>query len=248
MTRLAWNADGQRYFEAGVDHGVLYVDGLGVPWNGLISVSETIDGGSIRPFYIDGVKYKDLRQSEEFRAELTAYTYPDEFQACEGVLPVRMGLYSTMQRKKDFGLCYRTSVGNDIEGVGHAFKLHLIYNCKTSPSDRDFESIGEDVEPFNFRWNIVARPEVFAGLKPTPNFVIDSREIPPDLLMDILDVLYGTSTTPARLPSVGELLSIFNNYQAVGFDAGHLTEEYFATFDAGRVGDPYTSTIDGGEL
>lgn len=248
MTRLVWNADGARFFEAGVDHGVLYVDGLGVPWNGLISVNESTDGGDITARYIDGVKYKDVRAAEEFRAEIVAYTYPDEFLACEGVTPVRFGLFASQQRKKSFGLCYRTGVGNDADGLNHAYKLHLIYNASTAPSERNFNTVGEEVEPFNFTWNISAVPTIFAGLKPTPNFIIDSRDVPPDLMVDILAVLYGTDTTPARLPSVGELLSIFNNYQAVGFDAGHLTEEYFATFDAGRVGEPYTSTIDGGEL
>lgn len=247
MTQLVWSAAGQRFFEAGVDHGVLYVDGSdGVAWNGLLSVTESPSGGEAQSFYVDGIKYLARPNPEEFELTIEAYTYPDEFLGCDGIALVKNGLFATQQKKKSFGLCYRTAIGNDVDGVDHAYKLHLIYNGFASPSERAHASMSNSVEPYNFSWKVLVKPPDVAGVKPTASFVIDSREIPADLLQTMLGILYGTSTTPPRLPSVGELFYLFNEYEATGFDAGHLTETYYNGFDAGHVGDVYTSTIDGG--
>lgn len=244
--RLTWNAIGERFFETGVDRGVLYVDAVGVPWNGLVSVSEAPTGAEVTPYYIDGVKYLNHMSSEEFEATVEAYTYPDEFGPCEGIRSVANGLSLAQQPRKQFGLCYRTIVGNDVEGVDHGYKIHLVYNALAAPSERSNTTTGEEVEPFNFSWDIVTKPPTFIGYKHTAHFVIDSRETPSELLSRIEDILYGSDTTNPRQPSVPELLFIFEEYQAAFFDAGRAGDEYFASFDAGRAGDPYTSTIDGG--
>lgn len=245
--RLAWNVVGERVFEAGVDQGVLYVDGAdGVPWNGLVAVTESPSGGEVTPYYVDGVKYLNHSASEEFEATIEAYTYPDEFAVCDGTLSVANGLFALQQRRKSFGLSYRTKIGNDVDGIDHGYKIHLVYNVTAAPSERPNNTIGDSLSPDNFSWKVVTKPPTMTGYKQTAHFVIDSRETPSDLMNQITDILYGSSTTAARLPSVSELLYIFQEYQASVFDAGFLTDTYFATFDAGIVGDAYTSTIDGG--
>lgn len=248
MTRLVWNAVGERKFEIGVDQGVLYLDdAAGVPWNGLVAVSETPSGGDVTPYYVDGVKYLNFAKAEEFEANLEAYTYPDEFGRCDGSVSVGNGLSVTQQPRKSFGLSYRSRVGNDLDGTDHGYKIHLLYNVMAEPTDRDHQTMSDSVDPFHFRWHLVTKPPRFSGYKPTAHFVIDSREVPADLLKQVADILYGSDDAAARLPSVDELIFIFTEYEPSVFDAGHLTEEYFVTFDAG---DPpnalQTSTIDGG--
>jgi hypothetical protein len=245
--QLVWNAVGERTFEVGVDHGVLYIDGIdGVAWNGLISVNESPSGGDVTPYYVDGIKYLNVAAAEEFEATVEAYTYPDEFGVCDGTAPVKNGLFATQQPKKSFGLSYRTKIGNDVDGADHAYKIHLVYKAMAAPSDRQHHSMSDSIDPFNFSWKIVTKPPTFIGYKPTAHFVIDSREVPSDLMNQISDILYGTADTAPRLPSVPELLFIFTEYEASVFDAGFLTEEYFTTFDAGIIPAAQTSTIDGG--
>lgn len=247
MTQLTWNAVGERTFETGVDRGVLYVKGMeGVAWNGLISVSESSSGGEITPYHIDGIKYLDHVANEEFEATIEAYTYPEEFAQCDGTVPVGNGLFATKQRKKSFGLSYRTKVGNDVYSVDHAYKIHLVYGATASPSELVSNTISDEIEPLNFTWDIVTKPPDFTGYKPTSHFVIDSRETPSELLKDIERILYGSDDSAPRLPSAMELLFIFKEYQASSFDAGLLTDEYFSTFDSGIIPEPQTSTIDGG--
>lgn len=247
MTRLLWNTIGERLFEAGVDRGVLYLEGLeGVPWNGLVSVSETPLGGEITPYYIDGIKYHNRPAAEEFQAVIEAYTYPDEFSRCEGTVSVNNGLFVTQQKKSSFGMAYRTMVGNDVAGVNYAYKIHLVYNAMTASSERENNTIGELVEPGNFSWTIVSKPPIFTGHSPTSHFVIDSRETPADLLDRIEQILYGSSEAPPRLPSVLELVFMFKAHQASIFDAGFLTDYYMATIDSGVIPELQTSTIDGG--
>lgn len=246
MTRLVWNAVGERIFEAGVDRGVLFVSGVGVPWNGLISVDEKPEGGEVTPYYLDGYKYLNYVSNQEFAASIEAYTYPDEFRECEGYAEANYGLFVTNQKKKEFGLAYRTLVGNDLRGTDLGYKIHVIYNAIAEPSDASNESISDSLDPLNFSWDISTKPPEFVGHEPTSHFVIDSRVTPTDLLRDIEDILYGTSETEARLPSATELLFLFNSYQSSVFDAGHLTDTYFTTFDSGELTESQTSTIEGG--
>lgn len=247
MSRISWNDYGSRHYEAGLDRGVLYIDNRpGVPWNGLIAVNESPSGGNISSYYLDGIKYLDHPGQEEYQAEIEAYTYPEEFSECEGVKHAAYGLYVTNQKKKPFGLTYRTKIGNDEKQLDHGYKIHLIYNAIVEPSDRDYETLDDDVEPLTFTWSIFTKPPEFNGYWPTSHFVIDSRKIPSHLRRQLEDILYGSETTFPRLPSVQELLFLFEAYDTSIFDAGTLVEEYFVTFDCGVIPEPQTSTIEGG--
>jgi hypothetical protein len=247
MSQISWNPIGQRFFETGIDRGVLFVEGLdGVPWNGLISVSESPDAGDVTPYYVDGIKYLNHVALEEFKATIQAFTYPEEFSSCDGTHHVDNGLFVTQQRKRSFGLSYRTRVGNDTEGVNHAYKLHIVYNATASPTDRANQTLGGEVEPDNFSWEITTKPPDFKGWKPTAHFVIDSRKTPEILLSNIEDILYGSYKGPARLPEVDELLFLFSEFEENVYDAGTLVEEYFATIDAGVIPEAQTETLDGG--
>lgn len=247
MTRLTWGDVGDRFFETGVDRGALYVEGFdGVPWNGLVAVNESPTGGEVSSFYFDGVKINRRFSSEEFEATLEAYTYPDEFGICDGTHPIANGLFATQQRRKSFGLSYRTKVGNDVDGAEHGYKIHLVYGASASPSPKDNKTMGDTVEPFNFSWKLTTKAPAIRGRKRTAHFVIDSRETPSDVLSQIEDLLYGTADTPARMPSVPELVYIFESATATFFDAGTFIDPYYATFDAGAFADVATSTVDGG--
>lgn len=246
--RLSWGVVGERYFEAGVDRGVLYVDPeKGVPWNGLVSVSESPTGGDASPAYIDGVKYLNKKLSEEFEAVVEAYTYPDEFSICDGTAPVSNGLFAGQQRRQAFGLCYRTKVGNDVDGVDHAYKLHLVYNARVAPTSRANTTVGQSIDPDNFSWSITTTPSALRDHRPTAHFVVDSRVTPASVLAHLEDVLYGTEDTEPRLPVVPELVYIFESATATYFDAGSPIEPVYGTFDGGEPPtEIQTSTVDGG--
>ena len=247
MTRVMWNAVGERTFEAGVDQGILFIEGIdGVPWNGLVAVSESPSGGKITPYYIDGIKYLNHVASEEFEATIEAYTYPEEFAQCEGTTLVNAGLFATQQPKKSFGLAYRTKVGNDVDGVDYAYKIHLVYNAMAEPTDRPNNTISDSVDPFNFSWDIVTKPPTFTGYKPTAHFMMDSREVPPSLMTQIEDILYGSVGVGSRLPPADELIFIFGQYNTGVFDAGTLVETYYITYDGGYIPEAQTTTIDAG--
>lgn len=212
MARLEWNAAGSRFYEAGVDRGVLYIDGqAGVPWIGLTSVEEGISGGESKPFYIDGVKYLNLVSAEEFEATINAFTYPDSFAQCDGSARVRPGLFLTQQRRKSFGLSYRTRIGDDVSGVDRAYKIHLIYNALASPSERTYETTTNDAtEPVEFSWGITTKPPAVAGYKRTAHVVIDSRETNAATLTAVEDILYGDLVNAARMPTIAELIEVFD--------------------------------------
>lgn len=247
MTALIWHVPEQKTFEAGVDKGVLYLSGRpGVAWNGLVSVTEKNSGGSSTPHYLDGFAYYIHTGNQEYRATVEAYTYPDQFLECEGIISGENGLFVTNQARRSFGLCYRTMVGNEVEGLNLGYRINLVYNAIVDPSEKERSSISNQLEPLTFSWDIVTKTPRFIGFKPTSHFIIDSRKTPDALLSDIEDILYGTDTTEPRLPSIEELMFMFLEYESESFDAGTLTEQYFATIDAGEVTDPYTTTIDGG--
>lgn len=212
MTRLAWGRAGTRYFEAGVDRGVLYVGTApGVPWDGLISVEEKPSGGTARARYIDGKKYlNEVTVNEEFEAVVTAYMYPKEFEPCDGSAQVRNGFFLGQQRRKAFGLSYRTIVGNDTDGTSHAYKIHLVYNAIANPATRKNDTLNDSPDPTQFSWDLTTRPPLTPGYRPTAHFVIDSRYINPVTLASIENVLYGTDSTPPTLPTFAQLLTIFD--------------------------------------
>lgn len=213
MTRMSWDATGERYYETGVDRGALFVGAqVGVPWPGLISVAESPTGGESRSFYQDGIKYMALVSGEEFAATVEAYSSPPEFGPCDGTTAIQNGLYATQQPRKPFGFSYRTMVGNDLDGRTHAYKLHLVYNALASPSIINNVTVADQVDLARKSWAIATVPPSLTGLKPTAHFVIDSRHTPETLLSDVEDILYGTEVLDARLPSANELITMFQSY------------------------------------
>lgn len=236
MARIQWNAVGERFFEGGVDRGVLFVDGhSGVPWNGLISISEKTSGGRINSYYLDGIKYVHYSVLEEFSATIEAFTYPDLFGLCDGTKLIRNGLFVKNQPKKNFGLCYRTLMGNDAYGFDLGYKIHIVYNAIASATQRSNDTFSEALEPSNFTWDVETVAPTFRGANPSAHFIIDSTETPEPLLQKIEDILYGSSESAPRLPSAAELLFIFNTFLPDVLDAGLLVDEYFETVDGGDV-------------
>ena len=212
MTRLAWGAHGERFFETGTDRGVLYLSGkAGVPWNGLKAVNESVTGGDAKPFYIDGYKYLNVSSYEEFSATIEAFSAPHEFGVCDGTVGIHNGLFATEQPRVEFGLSYRTLIGNDQDGIDHGYKIHLVYNALAAPSTRNRQSVGGGVNILGLGWSITTQPPLTTGIRPTAHFVIDSRRTPSGLLKTIEDILYGTNATEPRLPTVDELRTMFTS-------------------------------------
>lgn len=211
VSRITWSAAGTRFYEAGVDRGVLFVgNAIGVPWTGLIAVDETPTGSEAKPRYIDGVKYLNLPSTEEFEATIRAYTYPVEFAQCDGTARIRTGLFFGQQKRKSFGFSYRSFVGNDTEGIAHGYKIHLVYNALATPSSRSANSFNDSVEAAEFSWALTTKSRKIAGHAPTAHIVIDSRYTHPVTMAVIEDLIYGSDETVAHLPTPEELIAIFD--------------------------------------
>lgn len=211
MTRIVWDEVGSRRYETGVDRGVLYVDGVGTPWNGLISVNENNSGGEARARYVDGVKYSNRSLSEEFEATVTAFSSPVQFDACDGSLQFAApGVKATQQRRKPFALSYRTMQGNDLSS-NRGYRIHIVYNALAEPTPRGFQTIGSEVDPLNLTWNLTTRPKRLPGLKPGAHIVIDSTEVVPEGLKAIEDILYGDENYGPRLLEPQEIIDIFTS-------------------------------------
>jgi hypothetical protein len=212
MTKLAWGSHGERFFETGIDRGVLYLPGQdGVPWNGLKAVNEAPSGGEPVPYYIDGFKYLNVATAEEFKATLDAFSSPNEFARCDGRQSIQNGLFATQQPRLPFNLSYRTLVGNDIKGTEHGYKIHLVYNALAAPAQRSNQTAGNTTTPLALSWGITTTPPKMTGLKPTAHLVIDSRLTPPNLMTVIEDILYGSDDVNPTLPSVDELMELFKS-------------------------------------
>lgn len=217
MTKLVWDAVGDRRFETGVDRGVLYVSGRDpVPWNGLVGVNTRSSGGTASPMYMDGVKRSNEHLPEDYLATIEAFTYPDEFEECDGMVFTEDGLGYGEQPRKSFGLTYRTLVGNDVDGVDYGYKIHIVYNAMTTPSESSSRSLGTETNASTFSWEISSVPTVTEHVKPTAHFVLDSRRVKSDTLQFIEDALYGSSTTQPRLPSSTEIVNLFEFWR--GFE------------------------------
>lgn len=217
MAGLVWGDVGQRYFETGIDRGVLYPRvGPGVAWNGLLSVNEKPTGGTPQPFYSDGYKYLNVSSAEEFAASIDALSAPPEFGVCDGSQSIRNGLFITQQRRESFGFAYRTKVGNDVEGLEYGYKIHLVYNALASASSKNYSSLSDSSNPISLSWDISTVPPNIIGYRPSAHFVIDSRYTPSALLIEIESILYGTSIFDPRLPSVTEIIELFNSYVPPG--------------------------------
>lgn len=213
MPKLTWDASGERLYETGVKQGVLYVMdnnvyGNGVAWNGLTAITESPSGAESNPLYADDIKYLDLRSTEEFGATIEAYTYPDEFAACDGSASLADGVSIGQQARKMFGLCYRTTVGNDTDGTDHGYKLHLIYGATASPSEKAYETINDSPEAITFSWEITTTPVSVTGFKPTASITIDSTKADPTCLAALEEKLYGGTSTEPTLPLPDEVKTI----------------------------------------
>lgn len=210
MSRISWGNVGSRFYENGVDRGVLYVaEADGVPWNGLTAITENVTGGDAKPYYIDGEKYSNLATREEYSATLTAYTYPDEFEVCDGTVAVRPGFLATNQKRQSFGLSYRTMVGNDITPTA-GYKIHIVYGALASPSSRAYKTISTGQDPDDFSWTITTLPPDISGFLRTSHFIVDSMSIDSDTLGGIEDILYGSDSTAPRLPDISEIVDLID--------------------------------------
>lgn len=213
MVQLTWNRPGDRHFEAGLDRGVLYPDSTtGVAWNGLTSVKATPSGGEPRPYYIDGVKFLNVPSNEEYSGTIEAYTYPDEFEELDGTKALFPGAFVNQQIRKSFGLCYRTRLGDDINGIDDGYKLHLIYNALAAPSEKSYDTLGDTPEPMAFSWSFTTTPiEVGAGIRPMAHLTIDSRRISPLVLGLIEQTLYGTSYQDPSFMTPQDLITLYES-------------------------------------
>lgn len=211
MTRLEWNASGKRLYTAGVDRGVLYPSsGPGVPWNGLIAVEENSSGGESEGYYYDGVKYLHFVASDEFEGTLEAYMYPSQFQPSDGRATLAPGLYAGNQGRTRFGLTWRNLLGDDVQGIERGYELHLLYNAVAEPSDKRAQTMGQNVDPQNFKWTLNATPPGATTYKPTAHFVINSTEVSAAGLANLEDRLYGSSTLAPSLPTQATVISLLS--------------------------------------
>ncbi len=213
MSKLVWDATGERYYETGVKMGVLYVQNAnaypkGVVWNGLTAITESPSGAEATPLYADDTKYLNLMSNEDFGATIEAYTYPDEFAECDGSASLATGVYIGQQARKTFGLCYRTTLGNDTEINDYGYKLHLIYGALAAPSEKAYTTINDSPEAITFSWEVSTTPVNVTGHKPTSCVTIDSTKVDAEKLAALEAVLYGSETEEARLPLPDEIATI----------------------------------------
>ena len=221
MSRLKWDQTGERFYETGVKNGVLYIPTggaytKGVAWNGLTAVTESPSGAEATPLYADDIKYLNLMSTEEFGATIEAYTYPDEFAECDGSAELATGVYIGQQPRKTFGLCYKTTLGNDEDGNSYGYKLHIIYGAKAAPTEKAYATINDSPEAITFSWELTTTPVPVKNAKPTASITIDSTKVDPGKLAALEDILYGkdgtgegnTGATEPRLPLPDEIATL----------------------------------------
>lgn len=214
MSKLVWDQTGERIYEAGVKQGVLYLQeggayNKGVVWNGLTAVTESPSGAEPTALYADDIKYINLMSAEEFGATIEAYTYPDEFAECDGSAELATGILIGQQTRKPFGLCYRTTLGNDTEGYAHGYKLHLIYGAMAAPSEKSYSTINDSPEAITFSWEVTTTPVNVTGHKPTACVIIDSTKVDAEKLAALEAILYGSDEAEAKLPLPDEIAQMF---------------------------------------
>lgn len=216
MSKLVWDQTGERFYETGVKQGVLYVQDegaypKGVAWNGLTAVTESPSGAEATALYADDVKYLNLISNEEFGATIEAYTYPEEFMACDGSAALASGVYIGQQSRKAFGLCYRTVLGNDEEGADFGYKLHLIYGALAAPSEKAYATINDSPEAITFSWEVTTTPVNVTGHKPTASITIDSTKCDATKLAALEAILYGSDSDEARMPLPDEIVTLMGD-------------------------------------
>ena len=221
--KLVWDKTGEHFYETGVKNGVLYPMSesgtypKGVAWNGLTAITESPSGAEATALYADDIKYLNLMSNEEFGATVEAYTYPDEFAECDGSASLTEGVYIGQQARKTFGLCYRTTLGNDSKGNDYGYKLHIIYGAMASPSEKAYATINDSPDAITFSWELSTTPVAVANFKPTASLTIDSTKVDPEKLATLEEILYGkdgtgedhsTGAVDPRLPLPDEIANI----------------------------------------
>lgn len=215
MSKIIFDNTGEKIYETGVDHCVLFVrDGntyqTGVAWNGITAINESPSGAEATPIYADNIKYLNIVSGEDFGATIEAYTYPDEFTECDGSAEIVAGVKIGQQTRKPFALCYRTLIGNDVAGTGHGYKLHFIYNAQAAVSAKNYKTINESPEAMSFSWEISTTPEVVEGFKPTATVTVDSTKVDSTKLKTLEDKIYGTENSEPTMPTISEIVSLLS--------------------------------------
>lgn len=214
MVAITWDKTGERLYETGVDHGVLYLPGStgeyegGVAWNGLTAVTESPSGAEANPQYADNIKYLNLISVEEFGGTIEAFTYPNEFGICDGTAELAPGVTIGQQTRKTFGLSYRTRVGNDVDATDHGYKLHLVYGALAAPSEKAYATINDSPEAITFSWEFTTTAVEVPGFKPSASITIDSTTVEATALKALEDVLYGAAADGPRLPLPEEVVTL----------------------------------------
>lgn len=214
MTAIEWDAAGKRYYENGVDRGVLYGLGntgtyeKGVPWNGLTAVTESPEGAEATDLYADNGKYATMRSTETFGCTIEAYTYPEEFAECDGSAQIAKGVFAGQQERKGFGFSYRTNIGNDTATTADDnYKIHLVYGCTASPSEKNYTTVNDSPDAMTLSWEVKTTPVNVAGYKPTAKLTIDSRYTDSEKLAALEKMLYGDADTEPKLPTPAEVIA-----------------------------------------
>ena len=215
MAKLIWDQVGERFYETGVSNCALYVYddaaqdfGAGVAWNGITSITETPSGAEANAIYADNIKYLSLLSAEEFGASIEAYTYPEEFEECDGSAAIAPGVMIGQQARKKFCLAYKTIKGNDIQNDSYGYKLHLIYNCNAAPSERAYSTINDSPEAIAFSWELSTTPVAVTGHKPTSILTIDSVKVDATKLASLEEALFGGDSTEAKILMPDEVLAL----------------------------------------
>lgn len=218
MAALTWDNTGERLYETGVDRGVLYtydsttkLYGTGVSWNGLTAITEAPSGAEPTPQYADNIKYLNLMSAEEFGFTIEAFTYPEEFELCDGTASPVSGLTVAQQARRTFGLSYRSLIGNDVDAQDHGYKIHLIYGALASPSEKARTTVNDTPEAMTFSWTATTTPVALPSelkMRPTAHIVADSTKMTAANLASLEAVLYGDDLESAALPLPGELITL----------------------------------------
>lgn len=220
MAKLTWDNIGERFYETGVDRGVLYLYDSstkeysnGTAWNGLVSVTESPSGAEPTPQYADNIKYLNLMSAEEFGFTIEAFTYPDDFELCDGSATIGTGLIATQQARRTFGLSYRTLIGNDVDNHDHGYKIHLIYGALASPSEKARTTVNDTPEAMTLSWTATTTPVSFGAdsdFRPTAHIIADSTKMTSDQMKTLEDILYGGESETASLPLPGDLVEMLS--------------------------------------
>ena len=215
MPKLEWDKSGEKLYETGVKNCALYVFknnayDKGIAWNGITGITESPSGAEASPLYADDIKYLNLISNEDFGATLEAYTYPKEFEECDGTAEISNGVSIGQQNRKTFGLVYKTTLGNDVDGNSYGYKIHVIYGCLAAPSEKAYASINDSPEAITFSWELSTTPVEVNGFKPTSTITIDSTKIDAEKLKKLEDKLYGSETGEATLLLPNEIMALLS--------------------------------------